>query len=43
MNFLFTYLISFNNVFFNLRTDNHNNTIANRDLRNIRTKYTLLC
>lgn len=44
MHFLFTYLISFNNVFFNLRTNKHSIIMANGGLDNICTKiYTLLC
>lgn len=43
MNFLFTHLISFNNVFFNLRTNKHNNIIiANCDLDNVCTKYFIM-
>lgn len=44
MHFLFTYLISFNNVFFNLRTNKHSIIMANGGLDNICTKiYNLLC
>lgn len=43
MNFLFTHLISFNNVFFNLRTNKHNNIIiVNFDLDNVCTKYFIM-